>query len=346
MRWFLKCYYGYKNRWDELLFFGVLDWIKNNTTVEHITIEAWDVNRMQTWCQRHKEILDTIGLEYSIIWINWNVIPASEPGSSTDYLDSGSSPEWHNYDLYFFGGWEVVSDQDSYKLPKKPSLKQYLIYIASKRFTRSGWNYYIKYHNYIAAGKHILLWGIGKPYKTTTKILYNILLPKASQIITRDATSYHLAQKYNPKTELYHDFSQYMIDYFRSHKPQKQSIFPPDSYILINTQDHTRSDKTLIDIQRFVDKYPDKKAVYFPCDMQDDGKYFAILQTYIPWLELYDRTKYSVMETLKLFAQSVAWIGSRLHFLYPLHSFGKPYTSTATKDKVAKLLSPTPIDAV
>jgi hypothetical protein len=102
----------------------------------------------------------------------------------------------------------------------------------------------------------------------------------------------------------------------------------------------------LVAIQAFVDTHPDKTPVFFPCDMQDDRKYFDILATYISWLQLYDWTQYSVQETLTLFAHTAWWIGSRLHFLYPLHSFGKPYTSTATKDKVAKLLSPTPIDVL
>jgi hypothetical protein len=80
--------------------------------------------------------------------------------------------------------------------------------------------------------------------------------------------------------------------------------------------------------------------------MQDDDKYFAVLSQYIPDLQQYDWTKQTVMQTIALFAHAHAGIGSRLHFLYPLHSFGKTYTSTATKDKVAKLLSPTPIDAL
>ena|GEM_PF-874700 len=137
-----------------------------------------------------------------------------------------------------------------------------------------------------------------------------------------------------------------MIDTFRNNP---QDIVPPfeqDTYILINAQDHTRSDKTLSEITAFVDANPTKTPLFFPCDMQDDSKYFALLQSKIPSLQLYDWTKYTVYETLALFAHTSSGIGSRLHFLYPLHSFGKTYTSTATKDKVAKLLSPTPIDVV
>ena len=379
MRWLLKCYYGYQNRWDELLLFGVLDWIKNHTNTIHIAIQAWNIDRMQTWCSRHKDILDTIGLEYSIVGIKENK---------------------KQYDLFFFGGWEVINDQDSYILPPNASIKHYIYYFLSKFFTRSWRNYLLQYRKAIWQSKFFLLGGIGKPYKFTTRQLYNILLPKAKGIVTRDTSSYQLALAYNPHTTLYHDFSQYMIEKFRqtinSHpvpwhgiqyittknifkktKPidsgsnttapkwqdarslsasgalearsqllAASSTYPADSYILINTQDHIRSDKVLVDIQAFVDKYPKKTPIYFPCDMNDDSKYFDILAKYIPDLQFYDRTKYSVSTTLALFAHAHAGIGSRLHFLYPLHSFGKKYTSIATKDKVAKLLSPTPIDAL
>jgi polysaccharide pyruvyl transferase WcaK-like protein len=343
MHGYLKCYYGYKNRWDELLFFGVLDWIKNYTPVTHIDIESGDVQWMQSRADKHKEALEVIGLGIDFVSCH-----SDESQNLRSWLSSG----WQRreYDLYFFGGGEVINDQDGYKLPTKPSIKHYIMSFVSKRFTRSGRNYYLQYRKIIHSWTFFLLWGIGKPYKKTTKRLYKKLLPQAKGIVTRDITSYQLALSYNPHSTLYHDFSQYMIEQFRnitsSQQPAASSKYPTDCYILINAQDHTRSDKILLAIKAFVAEHPDKTPVYFPCDMQDDSKYFALLQKHIPSLQLYDRTEYTVFETLALFAGAAWGIGSRLHFLYPLHSFGKTYTSTATKDKVAKLLSPTPIDVV
>jgi len=283
---------------------------------------------METRAQKHQEVLETIGLQYTFV---------DKSKAKSQKLKA---------ELYFFGGGEVINDQDSYVLPANPSFKHYIMSFLSKRFTRSGRNYYLQYRKIIHSSAFFLLWGIGKPYKFTTKRLYKKLLPQANGIVARDTTSYQLALTYNPHSTLYHDFSQYMIDQFRNKPQQPKSLFPPDSYILINAQDHTRSDKTLVAIQAFVDANSDKTPVYFPCDMADDTKYFALLQKYIPSLQLYDWTGYSVYETLAVFAGAAGGIGSRLHFLYPLHSFGKQYTSTATKDKVAKLLSPVPIDAV
>jgi len=95
-----------------------------------------------------------------------------------------------------------------------------------------------------------------------------------------------------------------MIEQFRNSTKQVLSPFDTDSYILINAQEHTRSDKTLSAIQAFVDAHPGKVPVYFPCDMFDDSRYFAILQNHIPSLQLYDWTQYTVFETLALFAGS------------------------------------------
>lgn len=327
MHWFLKCYYGYKNWWDELLFFGVIDWIKNNTNVTNLTIEVGDKEWMQQWYQRHQTIIDDIGVVCTFV-LKWD------------------SCQLANDCLYFFGWGEVINDQDSYTLPKKPSKKQILLSFLSKFFTRSGWNYYLQYWKIIQKKQFFLLGGIWNPYKLTTKALYTIFLSKAKKIVTRDSTSQQIALSYNKNSVLYHDFSDYILERFRQDGNKERIKFSPNSYILINTQEHSRSKNTIEKIIAFVQWHSNKIPVYFPCDAHSDTKYFTMLQSYIPWLQLYDRTQYSVYETLTLFANATAGIGSRLHFLYPLHSFGKQYTTTTTKDKVAKLLSPTPIHAV
>ena len=327
MYWFLKCYYGYKNRWDELLFFGVLAWIKKNTNVTHLMIEVGDKWWMSQRCSRHQNIIQDI-------WITYELVETSD----TYVLPKDSG--------YFFGGWEVVNDQDTYILPSHPTIKQRMIWFLSHFFTRSWWNYYISYRNVVRKWQFFLLWGIGKPYKYTTKFLYKHFLSKANTIVSRDATSQHIASQYNKNSLLHNDFSNYAIDLFRQKKENLPSIIDPDAYILINAQSHARSEETIAKILSFVAQHPNKTPIYFPCDYTDDMKYFTLLQEKIVGLQIYDWTQYSVYETLALFANASAGIGSRLHFLYPLHSFGKSYTTTTTKDKVAKLLSPSPIHAV
>jgi hypothetical protein len=72
-----------------------------------------------------------------------------------------------------------------------------------------------------------------------------------------------------------------MLQKFQDATQDISTVFPPDSYILINVQDHTRSDKTLTSLQSFVAANPDKTPVYFPCDMHDDMYYFNILAQHI-----------------------------------------------------------------
>lgn len=172
-----------------------------------------------------------------------------------------------------------------------------MFYFLSRRRTRSGWNYFVRYFVPIQQGRFYLLGGIGKPYKWSTKLLYRVLLSKAKGIITRDATSYFIAKKYNAHTEQYHDFSEYVIQkHKKSHTKTKH--FSAKSYVLINCQSHNRSEKTQHAIQKFCAIHDHAVPIYFPCDMIDDSIYYKILQKDIPSLQLYDRTKYSLDETL------------------------------------------------
>jgi len=57
-------------------------------------------------------------------------------------------------------------------------------------------------------------------------------------------------------------------------------------------------------VQRIVDfciHYPDHKKIFFPCDMNDDKHCFQAIKKYVPSLEIYDRTKHSLAESLSLF---------------------------------------------
>lgn len=97
----------------------------------HIDIESGDVQWMQNRADKHQEALKSIGLQYSFV-------------DKNAQHSSGKK-----YDLYFFGGGEVINDQDGYKLPTKPSIKHYVMSFVSKRFTRSGRNYYLQYRKII-----------------------------------------------------------------------------------------------------------------------------------------------------------------------------------------------------
>ncbi|MBU0627381.1 hypothetical protein KKG31_02160 [Patescibacteria group bacterium] len=125
-------------------------------------------------------------------------------------------------------------------------------------------------------------------------------MPRAKEIISREKTSRDMAQNYADNIQLHEDFALAVL--------KKHSI--PDQkeggYILININTATCTSDKLEKIQRFCKQYPKHKRVYFPCDMTDDIDCFETVKSFVPGLDLYDRTKHSLEETIQLFSQSAA----------------------------------------
>ena len=88
----------------------------------------------------------------------------------------------------------------------------------------------------------------------------------------------------------------------------------------------------------FCGQYPDHKKIFFPCDMNDDKHCFSAIKKHISDLELYDRTKHPLTESLSLFHNADAGIGARLHFLLPLKLYEKPIVAIPYADKINKLI--------
>lgn len=56
---FLKCYYGYKNFGDEILAFGVINWIfANYPSLQKLYIEVGDKSRFDHWLAQNSHYLD------------------------------------------------------------------------------------------------------------------------------------------------------------------------------------------------------------------------------------------------------------------------------------------------
>lgn len=57
----MKCFYGFGNLGDELLFWGVLDFIDTNyPTITQLTVEVGDVQWMQEWRDRNCELIQRL----------------------------------------------------------------------------------------------------------------------------------------------------------------------------------------------------------------------------------------------------------------------------------------------
>lgn len=75
-------------------------------------------------------------------------------------------------------------------------------------------------------------------------------------------------------------------------------------YILININKQSVDRYNVDKIVQFCQNYPDHKKLFFPCDMNDDKLCFHTIKKYVPGLEIYDRTKHTLQETLSLFSHA------------------------------------------
>jgi len=111
------------------------------------------------------------------------------------------------------------------------------------------------------------------------------------------------------------------------------------SNILINISPKYFNQNNIEKIKNFVWKHSsDCKKIFFPADINIDKELFTKIRKYIPDLEIYDRTKHSLKDSIELFSSCKWWIWSRLHFLYPLKIFEKNFESISDSDKVKKII--------
>ena len=105
------------------------------------------------------------------------------------------------------------------------------------------------------------------------------------------------------------------------------------------------TDESYILIEKFVSLYPDHTIVYVACGRDDHGvddAYYATwLQGVYPDLIIYDRSEYSLSQTLFLFQSAQAGIGCRLHFLLLLQELNRDRYALAYAQKINKLIRST-----
>lgn len=330
MHWFLKCFYGYRNLWDELLFWWVLDYIDTHySSVDELTVEVEDV----VWMQNRRTRNSTSLLSMKIAsWFISNVKLIKFVELSKDIRDN------FLYDIYFFWWWEVF---------------------AESRWFRGWWNYLLRYIRAIQTKPFVLLWGIETPTGTLQKRLYAYLLPKAKSIVCRDQTSYLLAHSYNKKSKFYYDFSLPLVDKYRqllSHQEQTLTSYDQhdihtvknivgNNYILINIIGSMSTDETYARIEKCINLYPTHTLVYVSCWRDDakrsDTEYWKWLQWAYPDLIFYDWTEYSIIQILYLFSHASAGIWCRLHFLLLLQEFDRDRYALVYAEKIQKLITST-----
>lgn len=191
MIWLLKCYYGYRNRWDELLMMGVIDYLFDHYDLTHLDVEVGD----REWITRRCELNNDRRQQHS---------------HRVSFVITRKFSMWTaHYDMIFAGGGEVLAAH-------------------TRDFWRAWVNYLALFRRWIWSGRVVRLGGIETPTARYSKILYRMMLPFAHQIVCRERTSYDLALQYTDKAVLYHDWA---IDVIVQNKDKGQGMKYPREVI-------------------------------------------------------------------------------------------------------------------
>ena len=317
MKGFLKCYYGFKNLGDELLFWWVLDYIDSTyADVDKLTVEVESVEWMEQWREKNLETMTTLKLAPAFIAGHKSIefVPLSK-----NILDN------FRYDIYFFGGGEIF---------------------AESRGFHGGWNYLLRYLYPILKKRFVLLGGIESAQVRRQKLLYHIVLPRAQRVVCREKTSYNHVAQYNQKVALAHDFALPVIDRYRQQmNGNKLSFFEVKKpYVILNIVESVSSEELYEKIKIFLTElYPEATPVYLygKSVNSDDAKFAQRLEGAYPTLRTFEWERYPLSELLALFDGARAGIASRLHILLLLQEFEKPFYAPIYAQKVEKLITPT-----
>lgn len=313
-KWFLKCFYGYRNWWDELLFRGVIDYIATHyPEIEHLDVEVADVTWMQSWREINK----------GSMWVSAIATPFVTGVRHISFIPlSRDIGDNFRYDKYFFGGGELF---------------------AESRWFHGGWNYLLRYFFAINSKPFVLLGGFEKANTRWQKILYKYVFRKAEAIICRDSISHqtvsmHVQQR--EKALLYEDFAIKIIQIARWNKEMKQVQSP---YALVNLIEHRLDDAAREMMQQWYRNYKDTQngeIVYFPCTNTDKKRHETLITRGVV-SQLYNREEHTIEESLSLFAHADAVVWSRLHFLLPAQILDRPRLAISYAEKIDKLITST-----
>lgn len=306
---FLKCYYGYRNLWDEILFFWVLSYLQSNLDIKRVTVQVGDKAFMQERVTRNEVLVSALAEQELIKKIKFiQVWRYSIPKTSGM--------------LKVFGGGEVF---------------------ARKNGLWAGWNYVAKYRREIVRGNFVILGGLDSAKTRRQKLFYRLVLPRAQSVVLREATSYQIALSYWATAVLHEDFAVKVIQtalklnakYAINEKNKSQKKLKP--YVLVNLHPSVATEQSFQKIENFVKGFP-THDVYYVRAGQEDKKFFNDIQSRIPHAKLYNWTEYDICQIVDFFEKAQAWIWARLHFLLLLKECGVKLHTIIYAEKVQKLI--------
>ncbi|UFX82874.1 polysaccharide pyruvyl transferase family protein [Candidatus Absconditicoccus praedator] len=291
MKAVLMGYYGYKNFGDELILISLLNYLQKNYRIHSFWIQTPDPEWLEHWLNTNTKFLDV-------------------DTQKIDFFRNSKKFVFDTDVMYFWGGGEVLSGQRS--------------------FPFDGWKYPIKHLWSVLTGNFVLLGGVGSDDCLRTKLLYKLILPKASDIILRDQDSLMLSKKYNTESTLYHDFALDVFDRCEEGKVESKNL-------LVNMNPYVYHKDDFQKIFKIIKEF-DGPKYFFPADIGEDTRYWSFLKQRDQDLQLFDRTCKNIQEIYEFFQKADSGVGARVHFLLLLKYLGKDIYPIAYQEKVNKLI--------
>ncbi len=318
MHLLIKWYYGYKNLWDELIIFSLLNWADERFNPNKISIECWDEKRLEDWILKHRDFL--------IPWIikKLNFLPRP------NWKEKIQICLWMKrnlYDYIILGWWEVVDE--------------------SRSFLYRWRNLFLQYRRSIKKWIAAIVGGLGTNKKRWTSFLQKFLVTNANIIILRDQNSFDLTKKFlGQDGQNREDKAEYDWDLTLSLLEETKTVFSEekikserDPYYLVSFSPLCIKEKSFKLIKKFADSHKNMQPIYIACNKSEDEKFFKDIQEILPNCEYFDRTQANIAETLKLFYFALWGIWARLHFLYILKFFEKEFVKLHNSHKIQVNLS-------
>ena len=318
MHLLIKWYYGYKNLWDELIIFSLLNRVDERFNPDKISIECWDEKWLENWILKHRDFL--------IPWIirKLNFLPRP------NWKEKIGICLWKKRNLYDFiilWWWEVVDE--------------------SRSFLYRWWNLFFQYRRSIKHWKTAIVWWLWTNKKRWTKYLQEFLVKNANIIILRDQNSFELTKKILEQNEQnWEEKAEYDWDLTLSLLEEAKEIFTEekikskrDPYYLVNFSPLCKKEESFKLVRKFADTHKNIQPIYIACNKSEDEQFFRDIQEILPNCEIFDRTQANISETLKLFYFAQWGIWARLHFLYILKFFEKEFVKIHDSHKIQVNLS-------
>lgn len=318
MHLLIKWYYGYKNLWDELIIFSLLNRADERFNPDKISIECWDEKWMENRILKHRDFL--------IPWIikKLNFLPRP---NWEEKMEICLWMKRNLYDFIILWWWEVVDE--------------------SRSFLYRWWNLFLQYRRSIKNWLTAIVWWLGTNKKLWTTFLQKFLVKNSNIIILRDQNSFNLTkdiltqdwQNREDKAEYDWDLTLSLLEESKEIFTEEKIKSKRDPYYLVNYSPLCDREKSFKSIRKFADSHKNMQPIYVACSKYEDEKFFKDIQEILPNCEIFDRTQANIAETLKLFYFAEGGIWARLHFLYILKFFEKEFVKLHDSHKIQVNLS-------